>query len=187
MPEENERLRQARLDLIRRRVPDPHAFHRMSRAFAVVYSEPQEENRVAPDMVLPEAYIRWGQAPDFDIEEFQAALDQFGFEVEDTDDDEPERERIQIAEEGRSWVDYRIENPDDPEVYIIARLATRVAMTIPRIDVWAGPVGRRVKYTVSGAQAVWNTRASAGLPMGSTSEEGSGQEPPAPPALDEIV
>lgn len=159
----------------------------LARSFAEVNTKSEERPRVPPDQVLPEATIRWGKPSDFSVEEYKDFVEGEGFSVRVEDDEpEPERERIKLQEEGRTWVDHRVENPDDPEQYVILRTAATWAISAPPIIVWRGPVGKRQKYTVSEAQFSIILNPAAGLPPGSTSEEGEGQEPLAPPSLDEI-
>lgn len=162
-----------------------NAFEKIARSFVEISSRPKPEQRIPPDLVLPEAHIRWGKAADYDIEDFQSEIQSRGFSVTDGGE-EADRKRVQISEEGRTWTDWRVENPDDPDQYVILRTVNDWASSAPPITLWAGPAGDRRKYEVSGAQFVWHLDPASGLPDGSTEEEGSGQEPPAPPALDEL-
>lgn len=153
------------------------------RPFVTAISTPKTRERQPPDLTLPEAHIRWGKASDYTLEEFKE-IERRGFQTDDSDDEEPERVRVSVTEEGRAWRDFRVENPDDPEMYAIIRTTEAASYRYPSITLWGGPAGNRQKFSVSGAQFLLQMRAASAIP--NAEEEGSGQTPEAPPSLEEM-
>lgn len=119
-----------------------------------------------PAEEFPEAFIEWGGSSDFKFGDTfrEKALEGLGFSVDDPDT--PDRERLTFGEEGRQFEDFRIEMVDDPTQYVVVRAAKRIG--------FRGPNGEQ-----------WTFIFDNGYIPGT--EEGSGQEPPAPPALEDIV
>lgn len=85
----------------------------------VVVSPPAEE--------FPEAFIEWGGASDFGPDDFRTkALDPMGLEVND-----PKHPDIVFTEEGHTWTDFAVMNPEDPTSQIIVRRYDEVAFAMP--------------------------------------------------------
>lgn len=136
------------------------------RSYAEVRSTPVAREIEPPALVTPEAYTRWGQPSDFGIGDL--VRQRYRFPGYDPDDDDPKkRVRYTWNEEGRSWTDIRVENPDDPDNYAILRVATSVALALP-----------------DGSQVIFKMGIGASQPP--AEQEGNGQTPPAPPELNEI-
>ena len=137
------------------------------RPFTPVVSTPKPRTPTPPEEENPEAFIERGGPSEFNTDDSfrDAAADPGGFDTDD--DEEPERLRLIYQEEGRAWTDFRVENPEDPGQYAIVRRTTSIA--------FRGP---------DGGQHLFRFRSDSAFPG---TEEGSGQEPPAPPDLDEIV
>jgi hypothetical protein len=136
------------------------------RPFTPVISTPKPRVPTPPVEEQPEAFIEWGEPSEFNTDDsFREAASNPGFSV---DDEEPtERVRQVFNEEGRNWTDFRVENPEDPGQYAIVRRVVEIA--------FRGP---------NGEQYLYRMRTDASTPG---TEEGTGQEPPAPPDLEDIV
>lgn len=122
-----------------------------------------------PEEEFPEAFIEWGGPSDLAEESFRDKANNPGGTVNFIKPDEPERERITMSEEGRQWTDFRLNSPEDAEVYVIDR-RTFGYMGLP------GPYP-------DGSQWLFNFHASTPGAI----KKGDGQEPPSPPLLMEIV
>lgn len=133
------------------------------RPWVEITSLPVPREPKAPNIVRPEAFIEWGGPSDFKFDTFRSDAKNIGFNTDD-DDDKPKRVRYTFSEEGRNWKDVRVENPDDPDQFIIARDATRLALN--------GPNGEQFVAVLH--------------PTAPGTQTGSGQTPPAPPPLDKI-
>lgn len=88
------------------------------RPFLEARSTPKPRELSLPAGDEPEAYIEWGGPSQFEVDNFEEAADQhFGFRVEDTPaDDIPE---FVYRELGRRVTEVRVENPDDPDQFVI--------------------------------------------------------------------
>lgn len=118
---------------------------------------------VAPNLVLPEAFIEWGGPSEFTENTFRS--DAGGTQIkEKKDDKKPPRVRHNFSEEGRSTKDFKIVSKQDDDAYIVLRVATTVAFN--------GTNGDQFLLKMNPDQPGDVT--------------GNGQTPPAPPALDEI-
>lgn len=133
------------------------------RPFQDVMSFSEVREPRVPPLDLPEAFIEWGKSSEFSTDTFRSDAGSVGFNTKD-DDEEPERVRYSFSEEGRTFRDIRVENPQDPDQYIILRQATSIA--------FGGPEGAQFTLHLS--------------PTAPGTETGSGQTPPAPPDLNEI-
>lgn len=142
-----------------------HSMESLVRPWTPVVSTPKPRPVAPPEEENPEAFIEWGAPSEFNTDDsFRDAASSPGFSVDDSE--EPERVRLTFQEEGRNWTDFRVENPEDPGQYAIVRRVVEIA--------FRGP---------NGEQYIYRMRTDASTPG---TEEGSGQEPPAPPDLDEL-
>ena len=120
-------------------------------------------DRVAPTAAVaePESYIKWGKDSTFTYDsDFRSTA----ITVSIKNPDKPKRTRYTLDEEGRGYVDYKVENADDPNIYVIVRRCTEVA--------FSGPGD--AQFTLALSEDTVGTK------------EGSGQIPSSPP-LGEIV
>jgi hypothetical protein len=132
------------------------------RPFVSIDSTPKPREPSIPPVVDPQAFIRWGAKSTFTTNDFREESQGMGFGVDD--EGPPDRLRHVYSEEGRDWRDSRVENPSDPDQYVIVRDTLRIA--------FRGPDGAQFTFNLS--------------PQLPGEEEGEGQEPPAPPTLDQI-
>lgn len=142
------------------------SMEQLVRPWVSVDSTSKPRTPTAPEEEFPESFIRWGAASEFSTgdDTFRDDAASPGFKV--SDEAPQERKRLTFPEEGRSWTDFKVENPTDPAQYAIVRRVNTLALT--------GPDGEQYLFILSQNASTPGT------------EEGSGQEPPAPPALDEI-
>lgn len=133
------------------------------RPWVDVTSFPVPREAKAPDIVRPDAFIEWGGPSEFAFDTFRADARNIGFNEKD-DDKKPKRVRYGFNEDGRGWKDVRVENPQDPDQYVIARDATALSLS--------GPHGEQFLATLH--------------PTAPGDRTGSGQTPPSPPPLDQI-
>lgn len=85
---------------------------------------PPRDPRI-PSLERPEAFIEWGGPSDFTDNSFREDAGGIGF---DTDD--PRQKTVLNGfweEEGRTWEDYEVKNPEDPDQFVILRRPTEVA------------------------------------------------------------
>jgi hypothetical protein len=137
------------------------------RPFVSVVSTRQAPKVAAPPpQVTPPAYIRWGGESEFTgIDSFRdKAEGNPGFHTQD--DQKPKRTRLNYSESARVYQDYRVENPDDANAYVILRMATGMVLSGPNDEV-----------------AVFAMNPEPGPPG---TVEGSGQTPDSPPDISEI-
>lgn len=132
------------------------------RPWVDITSFPVPREPRAPDIVRPEAFIEWGGPSEFAFDTFRSDAKDIQFSNED-DKNKPKRVRWSFNEEGRGWKDVRVENPQDPDQYVIARDATSLALS--------GPNGEQFLASLH--------------PTAPGTRTGSGQTPPTPP-LDQI-
>jgi hypothetical protein len=93
-----------------------------------------------PDAPLPEAFLQWGNASQFLFnDDFRNAAGGGGFNKDN--DDEDADKVLQFTETGRSTSDKRVENPDDPDQFVV----------VARIDAMTfdGPGGSKYSFTFS--------------------------------------
>lgn len=138
-----------------------HPLERVVRPWVDVASTPKAPREpVVPDVVRPEAFIEWGAASEFASDTFRSDAKNVGFKV--NDNDEPERVRHVFSEEGRTWTDFKVISPIDPDSYIIERMATQLALN--------GPGGDQFRIILK--------------PDPPGDKTGQGQTPPSPPLSD---
>jgi len=153
------------------------------RSFTAVSVAPKERDRKEPPLVLPEAYIRWGQEAEF-TSLLLNDLASRGFRT-GGGDDPPERERIGYSQEATHWKDFRVQSRFDPDAYHVTRLARVVAMAGPPLTLWGGPMNNRVSIQTEGAQFQFTLAfPPSDGPDDLLKTRGEGQEPPAPPTLE---
>lgn len=134
------------------------------RPFVTISSESQPKTRTPPAEENPEAFLTWGGPSSFSNDSFEEDAEDVGFNVDDGN--KPERERDVYSEEGRKWRDFKVTHPDDPNQYAIVRRIDQIS--------FSGPSGVQVRFIMQGGGSYPG------------SEQGSGQEPPAPPSLEDI-
>lgn len=104
----------------------------------VSFSVPREVP--APETPPPEAFLQWGKASQFQNNNFRDKASFGGGGTTDDDDDEND-EVLAFHETGRNTSDKRIENPEDPDQFVI--VAQIDSMTLD------GPGGKKYKFTFS--------------------------------------
>lgn len=85
--------------------------------------DPKKRERNAPDLILPDAHIRWGNDSGFDVNNFEDLSDP-GFRV-----NPPERPVLwgHYREEGRTWTDFQITDPENSDNTLILRTTNEIA------------------------------------------------------------
>lgn len=85
-----------------------------------------------PAEVLPEAFLRWGGPSQFNFSDSfrDKANNPFGFHTKD----EPNDENVvyQFTETGRNTSQVRVENPDDPDQFVIVEQINAIEFSGPK-------------------------------------------------------
>lgn len=134
------------------------AMESMIRPFVSVTSLSRPRPRSGPPEVVPEVFLEWGGPSQFAVSDFRSDARTLGFRLKDDDEDEEEGPPVYEYNGGPgAYVDYRVENPEDPNVYAIVRQYSAM--------VFSGPAGTFV--------------LNMGIdPLRPGIEQGSGTEPP---------
>lgn len=150
------------------------------RSFVTVSPTPKERDRSPPNLVTPEAYIRWGQASDFSEQEFEALTERYGYSDSKQKDVDQKRPRIN-CQGGLTFKTWTVVNPENPECYVVLEAATRGQFEYVSYSEWQGKPGRTKKYTMPGENFVLHMN-----PLPPNTFEGDGQTPEAPPDIGDI-
>ncbi len=95
--------------------------------------ETQADTPVKPKRVLPgsddEAYIEWGQTANFNAsseDNDPVENQEWRTEFEVLPKDEEKKEDITFTEQSRNEEEIRVENPDDPDSYVMVKRITEI-------------------------------------------------------------
>lgn len=122
---------------------DPYKVHfeGLVRQFVAIDSFRTPRVPAEPPPVEPEAFIRWGGPSAFSYDDSFRDIANGGVRF-DTDDDPDEDPELVYSETGRSTTDVRVENPDDPDQFVIVQKVQSMSLS--------GPGGRKIKFQFSG-------------------------------------
>lgn len=127
---------------IQNRIPflTPITMESLVRPFVGVFSFSTPRVAPEPAPVEPEAFLRWGgpSAFSFDDSFRDVASGGVSFHTDDDDNDDVEE---QYSETGRSTSDVKVENPDDPDQFVIVQQIQSMA--------FSGPGGRKIRFQFS--------------------------------------
>lgn len=115
------------------------SFESLVRPFTSVFSFSTPRLPPEPAVQEPEAFIEWGGPSVFSFDDTFRELAGAGTAKKDDDDNEPPEEHW--TENGRSTSDVRVENPDDPDQFVIVQQIDSIGFT--------GPGGRRAQFQFS--------------------------------------
>lgn len=127
-----------------------------------VLSTAATSSTTATSETHPPAYDEWGDESTFSYDNSFRDAATTGFQVKN--DDKHKRNRYNYSEEGRGYTDYKVTKSDDPDVYVIVRRVTEMS--------FSGPGGAQFNLILANDTV--------------GTKEGSGQEPPAPPSLEQM-
>jgi hypothetical protein len=104
-------------------------FEQVVRPFVAITSTPKPRDPETPMVVDPQAFIRWGSASTFTSNDFaEESAGDFNTQYP------PELPfNGSYTEEGRRWTDFRVQNPEDPEQFVIVRKTSELALRAPPI------------------------------------------------------
>jgi hypothetical protein len=89
---------------------------------------------VPPIEILPEVFLQWGGPSQFVVEgseSFREVAKTPGLTLGDDDDDDEEELIFTYNESGRNTSEKRIENPDDPDQYVMVEVIDEITFDHP--------------------------------------------------------
>lgn len=116
-------------------------FEGLVRQFVSVDSFRTPRVPAEPPPVEPEAFIRWGGPSAFSYDDSFRDIANGGVSFH-TDDDDDEAPEVSYTETGRSTSDVRVENPDDPDQFVIVQKVNSMSLSASG--------GRKIKLQFSG-------------------------------------